>query len=185
MIRSVLRRPKLAVLVVILFVSSLYLYLFPAPNLAYVGVVLLHAGLGIVAAGFLMPRVYAIVREKSFLSDPGWLVLAAGAMLGVVLLFIGTVRAHWPWMYAHVVLSFAAVALLLFKWMDARGWRPAWRNAAWVTMPLCLALAVGLAYGGWNLRQAVWSHAYKVSNPAAPPASMNEEGDGPQGLFFP
>jgi Flp pilus assembly protein TadD len=54
-----------------------------------------------------------------------------------------------------------------------------------VTTPLCLALAAGLAYGGWNLRQALWSRAYKFSNPATPPTSMDEEGDGPQGLFFP
>jgi len=31
----------------------------------------------------------------------------------------------------------------------------------------------------------MWSGAYKVSNPTTPPASMNEEGDGPEGLFFP
>src|SRR5262249_43920197 len=129
MIRAILHWPKLTVLVVVLFVSSLYLYLFPAPNLTYVGVVLLHAGLGIAAVGFLVPRVYAAIRAKSFYSDLGWLLLAAGAIVGVVLLFIGTIRAHWTWMYAHVVLSFAAVALLAVKWMGTKGWRPTSRSA--------------------------------------------------------
>src|SRR5215467_401892 len=104
MIFRIFRRVELWVLVAILFVSSLYLYLFPAPNLTYVGVVLLHAGLGIVAAGFLVLRVYATVRTKSFRNDLGWLALAGSAIFGLVLLFIGTIRAHWTWMYAHVVL---------------------------------------------------------------------------------
>src|SRR5262249_17290316 len=200
MMRRILRWPKLAVLVVILFVSSIYLYLFPAPNLTYVGVVLLHAGLGVVAAAFLVPRVYAIVRAKSFFRDSGWLLLAGGAILGLVLLFIGTIRAHWTWMYAHVVLSFAAVALLLVKLMGTKGWGTTSRSvgprhsrfsgagvviAPLATTALCLALAAGLAYGGWHVRQEMWSRAYKFSNPATPPTSMNEEGDGPQGLFFP
>src|SRR5215471_6894593 len=185
MIRGVLRLPKLAVLVVILFVSSLYLYLFPAPNLAYVGVVLLHAALGIVAAAFLVPRVYAIVRARSFFTDAGWLLLAAGAILGLVLLFIGTIRAHWTWMYAHVVLSFAAVALLAVRWAGAKGGRVTSRKMAIATTALCFGLAVGLAFGGWKIRQGMWSRAYKFANPSSPPTSMNEEGDGPRGLFFP
>ena len=185
MIRSVLRWPNLAILVVILFVSSLYLYVFPAPNLTYVGAVLLHAGLGIVTAAFLVPRVYAIVRAKSFFTDSGWLLLATGAILGVVLLFIGTIRAHWTWMYAHVVLSFAAVALLAARWAGAKGGRVTPRKMAIATTALCLAIAVGLAYGGWKIRQGMWSRAYKFANPASPPTSMNEEGDGPRGLFFP
>ena len=85
---------KLRVLVAILFLSSLYLYVFPAANLGYVAVVLLHAVVGVVAAGFLVPKVFAVVRAKSFYSDLGWLVLAAGAILGVILLFIGTIRPH-------------------------------------------------------------------------------------------
>src|SRR5215813_11294061 len=150
MMRRILRWPKLAVLVVILFVTSLYIYLFPAPNLAYVGVVLLHAGLGVVAAALLVPRVYAIVRAKSFFIDSGWLLLAAGAILGVVLLFIGTIRSHWTWMYAHVVVSFAAVALLAVRWMATKGWRVTSRTASVATTVLCLGLAAGLAYGGWH-----------------------------------
>ncbi len=111
MIRWIFRRPKLSLLVVILSLSSAYLYVFPAANLAYIAIVLLHAALGLVAALFLVPKVLAVVRAKSFYSDLGWLVLAAGAILGVVLLFIGTIRSHWAWMYVHVVLSFLAVAL--------------------------------------------------------------------------
>src|SRR5205085_7516227 len=166
------------VLVAILFLSSLYLYVFPAANLGYVAVVLLHAVVGVVAAGFLVPKVIAVVRAKSFHSDLGWLVLAAGAILGVILLFIGTVRSHWTWMYAHVVLSFAAVALLAMKWIGTKGWRPISRSAASskktaaittaATMALCLALAVAFAYGGWNLRQGIWTRTHKFSNPASP-----------------
>src|SRR5689334_14803948 len=104
MVRWIFRRPKLWALVAILFLSSVYLYVFPAANLAYVAIVLLHATVGIVAAVFLVPKLLAVVRGKSFYSDLGWLVLAAAAILGVILLFVGTIRSHWTWMYAHVVL---------------------------------------------------------------------------------
>jgi tetratricopeptide (TPR) repeat protein len=181
MIRRIFQWP---VLLTILLASALYLYVFPAPNLTYVGVVFLHAGLGLVAAAFLVPRVYAIVRGRSFFPNAGWLVLAVGGILGVVLLLIGTIRANWAWMYAHVLLSFAAVALLAVKWIATRGGRVTSRKALWAATPLCLVLAAGLSYGGWTLRQALWARAYKFSNPA-PPTSMEEEGDGPQGLFFP
>src|SRR5690348_2125793 len=185
MIRWIFRPPKLWALVAILFLSSVYLYVLPAANLAYVAIVLLHAALGLVASAFLVPKVVAILRARSFHNDSGWLVLAASAILGIILLFIGTIRSHWTWMYAHVVLSFLAVALLVAKWMGTKGWRPNFRGVSLATMALCLAVAAGAAYGGWSLRQSIWSRAYKFTNPPSPPTSMNEEGDGPQGLFFP
>src|SRR5215470_15029216 len=150
---GIFRRIKLWMLAAVLFLSSLYLYLFPAPDLTYVAVVLLHAGLGVVAAGFLIPKLFAVLRAKSFYRDLGWLVFAAAAILGLVLIFIGTTRSHWNWMYAHVVLSFAAVAILLVKWMGAKGWQPRSRSLALATTALCLAVAVGAAFGGWNMRQ--------------------------------
>jgi len=176
---------KLWVLVAILFLSSVYLYVLPAANLAYVAIVLLHAALGLVASAFLVPKVVATLRARSFHNDSGWLVLAASAILGIILLFIGTIRSHWTWMYVHVVFSFLAVALLVAKWMGTRGWSPRFRGASLAIMASCLAIAAGAAYGGWHLRQSIWSRAYKFTNPASPPISMNEEGDGPQGLFFP
>ena len=185
MILRIFRRVKLWVLAAILFLSALYLYLFPAPNLTYVSVVLLHVGLGVIAAGFLVPKLLTIAREKSLYRDLGWLVFAAAAILGLVLIFIGTIRSHWNWMYAHVVLSFVAVALLLVKWMGIKGWQPRSRSLSLAITALCLVIAVGAAYGGWNLRQAMWARAYKFANPSSPPSSMNEEGDGPSGPFFP
>jgi Flp pilus assembly protein TadD len=184
-ILRIFRRVELWMVVAILFLSSLYLYLFPAPDLTYVAAVLLHAGLGVIALGFLVPRVVAVVRAKSIYSDLGWLVLAAGAILGVILLFIGTIRSHWGSMYAHVVLSFTAVALLFIKWVGTKGWQPKSSGVSVAITVLCLALGAGAAYGGWSLRQGMWSLAYKFANPPSPPTSMNEEGDGPAGLFFP
>jgi tetratricopeptide (TPR) repeat protein len=182
MIRRIFQWP---VLLTTLLATSVYLYLFPAPDLAYVAVVLLHAGLGAVGAVLLVPKLRAVLKRRSFASDLGWLVFAAAAILGVVLLFIGTTRSHWNWMYAHVILSFAAVALLFVKWLSGKSRRvisPVWAAIAAV---LCFGLAVGFGLGGWKLRQGMWSRAYKFANPATPPASMNEEGDGPEGLFFP
>ncbi len=97
MIRWIFRLPKLSALVAILFLSSIYLYVFPAANLTYVAIVLLHAAVGVVAAVFLVPKMLAVVRARSFYRDLGWLVLAAGAILGVILLFICTIPSHWTW----------------------------------------------------------------------------------------
>src|SRR5215471_4885046 len=152
MILRIFRRVELWVLVAILFLSSLYLYLFPAPNLTYVAVVLFHAGLGVIAVAVLVPKLVAVVRAKSLYRDLGWLVFAAGAILGLVLLFIGTIRSHWSVMYAHVALSFAGVALLLVKWIGTRGWQLKSRSLSLVTTGLCLAVAAGAAYGGWQIR---------------------------------
>src|SRR5215813_4993108 len=77
-------RVKLWVLAAILFLSSLYLYLFPAPNLTYVSVVLLHVGLGVIATGFLVPKLFAIAREKSLYRDLGLLIFPAPAISTLV-----------------------------------------------------------------------------------------------------
>src|SRR5256885_171248 len=84
MILQVFRRVELWVLLAILFLSSVYLYVFPAANLTYVAIVLLHAAVGVVAAAFLVPKLLAVVRAKSSYSDLGWLVLAAAAILGEI-----------------------------------------------------------------------------------------------------
>ncbi len=57
---------KLSVLIILLFVSAVYLYIFPSPTLNYIAIVLLHAGLGIVAALFLIPKMRRIFSLQNF-----------------------------------------------------------------------------------------------------------------------
>ena len=74
-ITSAIARRGTALLVVALFVSALYLYVFPSPTLTYIGVVLVHAGIGILAALFLIPRLLDIFRRSSLSTDAAWLLI--------------------------------------------------------------------------------------------------------------
>jgi tetratricopeptide (TPR) repeat protein len=47
------------------------------------------------------------------------------------------------------------------------------------------ALAVGVSYSAWWLRTEPWARNNRIVNPSIAPASMDSEGDGPSGPFFP
>src|SRR5438094_1337083 len=42
-----------------------------------------------------------------------------------------------------------------------------------------------MAAGTWLTREVAWKNAKRISNPPMPPETMDSEGDGPQGKFFP
>jgi len=46
-------------------------------------------------------------------------------------------------------------------------------------------LMAGIAAGTWWTREVAWKNANRISNPLMPPDTMDSEGDGPQGNFFP
>jgi len=46
-------------------------------------------------------------------------------------------------------------------------------------------LTAGIAAGTWWYREVAWNNANRIANPRMPAASMDGEGDGPQGKFFP
>jgi tetratricopeptide (TPR) repeat protein len=48
-----------------------------------------------------------------------------------------------------------------------------------------LLLAAGISAGAWWTREVAWKNANHISNPHMPPETMDDEGDGPQGKFFP
>jgi tetratricopeptide (TPR) repeat protein len=174
---------NLLVLLVLLFITAVYLYIFPAPTLTYVGMVLLHAGIGVVATLLLIPKLRLIFQN--FKEHLGWIFIVLGAALGMVLLVIGTSRAHWNWMYMHIALSFAGAAILAARWVGSKGWLAKGTMQAALRLAVFLGLAAALGIGGWKLRQSRWEQANQISNPPAPPSSMDEEGDGPKGPFFP
>src|SRR5437879_102939 len=91
------RQKLLAALVIFLFASAVYLYVFPSPTLIYVAVVLLHAGLGVLAAVFLIPKLIQLFSARNFWTDSGWWLIGFGAILGIILIFIGTSRPQWNW----------------------------------------------------------------------------------------
>ena len=162
---------------VFLMVSAGYLFAFPQANIFYAVVVLLHAVIGTVAAVWLGILLVRLLREGSWASRVGWLMLAAGAVLGLVLIKIGTPREEWNWLYAHILLSLAGVGILLAERFGER--------TSLLRIGACLLMLAGLGTTAWYLRNARWQNSARIENPEMPPATMDGEGDGPKGPFFP
>jgi tetratricopeptide (TPR) repeat protein len=105
--------------------------------------------------------------------------------LGIALIFLGTPNRLKPWLYAHIALCVVGILLVAPSRFASSGWlgvTPAGKLLRFAA--LCLITA-GVAAGAWWSRDIAWRNAYRIRNPAMPAASMDGEGDGPQGKFFP
>jgi Flp pilus assembly protein TadD len=176
---------KLSLLVVMLFVTAIYLHVLPSPTLTYVAIVLVHAGIGVVTVLYLLPKLRQILSFKDGAHNAGWLLIVAGAGVGIALFFIGTSRPNWKWMYSHEVLSFAGLALLSAYWVGSKGWLARTRVHAALRYAAFLVLFGAIGIGGWQIRQGRWLASHQIKNPPNAPLSMDAEGDGAQGAFFP
>jgi tetratricopeptide (TPR) repeat protein len=175
----------LSTLVVFLFISALYLFAFPQPNVIYPAIVLLHLLLGVLAAVLLIPALRQAFRNHEVGPFLGRAALTAGALLGLVLVYTGTPRAEWNWLYAHIIVSVVGLGILFSVWAGKRGWLLGGTSRVIARTAICLLILAGLGATAEYLRVARWQTSAVISNPAAPPASMDGEGDGPQGPFFP
>ena len=172
---------KLAALSVLaLTVSAIYLYVWPAPNLFYAGMVLFHVGLGVAfcfGALWLLPWV----RRQSDIVKLGSVLFAIGAVLGLVLIKTGTDRAHFALLYSHIVVSTVAVAMITAYWFATREaakpgpWGPA----------IAVVVVTALVGSAAVYARRSWSKQYVINNPSVAPLSMDNEGDGAKGAFFP
>jgi len=170
--------------IVFLTVSAIYLYAFPQANVAFAVVVLLHALLGIVTTIILLFRLWRTLRDGSTFSAIGWVLLTVGGLVGIALIWLGTSRNHWTLLYTHLALSFLGVTFLIANFARERGWFGR-RTLAQIIVPLVvLGVAVPAAR---FLREGRWAtHSRnRIENPLLPPPTMDGEGDGPKGLFFP
>ncbi|HKV82667.1 MAG TPA: hypothetical protein VJP02_31245, partial [Candidatus Sulfotelmatobacter sp.] len=169
--------------------SAAYLYTFPQANIFYAVIVLLHAGGGLLAAILLVPMLFRLLRSGTFTARAGWLLIAAGAVVGLILIKTGTPRAEWNKLYLHMALSLAGLALLIAGWLSTRASSDAHPMgstlaARAIRVVLCLAVLAGIGYGARYIRSG-WETRNRIQNPAMPPDDMNGEGDGPEGSFFP
>jgi len=167
-----------------LVVSAAYLYTFPQPNIFYAGVVLLHALAGLAAAILLIPWLLRVLRDDSFFARAGWLLVAAGAVIGLILIKTGTPRTEWKWLYLHILISLAGVGFLIAGRLGRRGWLGPGAATAVLRVAICLVALAGIGYGARYIREG-WQTRGRIQNPTMPPDNMNGEGDGPQGPFFP
>ncbi|HJY85665.1 MAG TPA: tetratricopeptide repeat protein [Candidatus Acidoferrales bacterium] len=173
------------ILLLVLFFSAVYLYAFPSATLFYAFLVLLHLAGGSLLAVMLLPLLFRGFRRLTFEARLGWALLAVGAALGVLLLILGTPKRLEPWLDAHIGFSLAGCVVLAATWARSRGWLATVRRASGVRYALLLLAVAFLAGAAWWTREVRWKGAYVIRNPAMPPATMDGEGDGPQGPFFP
>ena len=177
----------LSLLIGFLVVSAIYLYTFPQANVLYAGVVLLHAVAGVVASIWLLLWLLRSWREGEPLVRVGTLLLFLGAIPGLALIYTGALRTQWTLVYVHLALSFFGAGLIF----AARVGRARRSNRAWLSshtalriVAVLVVLAV-LAPAARYLRETRWNQHARIKNPALPPLTMNGEGDGPGGPFFP
>jgi Flp pilus assembly protein TadD len=167
-------------LLLLLVLSGAYLYAWPSPTLFYIAAELLHVALGVVTAVLLAPLLKRRWSGLSRQERAGWTLVVLGTLLGLLLILLGTPRSRLPWLYAHIGLMLAGTSLLLAGWVARRRWL-----SASVALASVALVAVAFSAGAYYLRVTPWQSGYKIQNPEMPPASMEGEGDGSTGPFFP
>ncbi len=172
---------KLAFLsIAALTISAIYLYAWPAPNIFYAAVVLAHVGLGVLfCIGGL--RMLPTAMRQPLIVKVATLVLIVGAALGLVLIYTGAARPYTKLLLTHGAVSLLAVALLAGWWYSRR--KESTRSG-WIPPLGAVAVAVVITLGAQYARTS-WSKRYVIRNPEIAPLSMNSEGGGSHGPFFP
>ena len=169
----------LSLLIGFLVVSAIYLYAFPQANVLYAGVVLLHAVAGVVASVLLLLWLVRSWRQGELLFRIGMIFLFLGAVPGLALIYTGALRSEWTLVYVHMGLSFLGAGLIAAA-------RISWPSRyALIRVAAVLAVLAMIAPVARYLRETRWNHHGRIQNPSLPPVSMNGEGDGPNGPFFP
>ncbi|MGA8593128.1 MAG: tetratricopeptide repeat protein [Bryobacteraceae bacterium] len=158
---------------VLLLLNSAYLWAFESPTLFYMGNVLVH-----VLAGFaLIPFAVVLLGRDRRLAMSA-LVFLAAAGIGAYLAFHGNLRVDHPVLLLHIV--FAIAALGLFAWYVRESSRLMFRGTVALIGVLLLLPASTTFY-----RRMHPDPNNRITNGSFVPASMEEEGGGPQSPFWP
>jgi Flp pilus assembly protein TadD len=175
-------RPRILVL---LALTSLYLYAYPSATIPYAGILLFHVGAGLLLTILLIPFAARWWREGGLANRLGWTLIALGGLVGIVLIKIGTAHRFYSWLYLHLALCLLGVFFLTLSWLNSRKWFGAGAGAAALRFVTVLLFVAALSGGPWWARNVAWKNAYRVENPKLSTATMDGEGDGPRGKFFP
>ena len=150
------------------------------PNLFYAVVVLFHVGLGVLfSVGGL--RLLPVAMRQPPIVKLGALVLVVGAVLGLVLIYTGASRPYTKLLLSHGAIGALGVALFAGWWISRRSRS---QPSVWVPALGMIAVAAVVTVGAKYSRDS-WSKHFVIRNPGVAPLSMNNEGDGASGLFFP
>jgi Tfp pilus assembly protein PilF len=172
-------------LLAVLFLTAAYVFVWPAANVPYFAAVLLHLAAGLVLVVVLALSLRSILPAASPAQRIGWPLLALGGVLGLILVFTGTRKSDWPLLFAHVGACVAGGALLLSAWAGRRGFMVGSYLKGAVRGGLFVIAAALVTMGAWWVRTVPWERANRIENPRIAPVTMDAEGDGPTGLYFP
>jgi hypothetical protein len=168
-----------------LLLTGAVLWAMDSPTVPYVAAALLHVGVGIAWTVLL---AWVLVRERAHANPWAWwpaaAAWAASTVASGLLIARGALTAHRPVVIVHVAAAVFGSALLLAA-TRRRAFADGTARRAW-TAAAALLVAGGLAAAGyrtWDRRDA--QAAERIVNPPMPPASMDGEGEGPGGPFFP
>ena len=169
----------LKLLVGFLVLSAVYLYAFPQATVFYAGVVLLHVLAGVAACILLLLWLLRSWRQGEPLFRVGMFFLFLGGIPGLVLIYTGALRSDWTLLYVHIGVSFVGAGLIAASRIS---W---WSRHSLVSVATVLVVLALIAPVARYLRETRWKQHGRIENPLLAPASMNGEGDGPSGPFFP
>jgi Flp pilus assembly protein TadD len=172
---------------VALLLNATYLFAFAHPTPFYFLQVALHPVLGLTLAAatvwLVLARRYS---PRSAVVFSGLGVSTIGLALGVAILFVGATSSHRRLIDAHVAVSAIGAALLmLYAWRMATrlfSSRVTWLVRAALVVVLVTAVGAVLVRSG---RETRWREAHRIVNPTTAPLTMDGEGAGPSGPFFP
>ncbi len=168
-----------------LTLSAAYLYGYPSATISYGVLDLLHIAAGIILSVLLAVYLLRKLRGEPFLARLGWILLSAGAVLGILLIKVGTPIRLRAWLFAHIAFCLLGTLFVLASWLVSRGWLGEGMVQRGAGIAALALLTAGIAAGAWWTREIAWIQSNRITNPLMAPESMDAEGDGPQGKFFP
>jgi tetratricopeptide (TPR) repeat protein len=163
----------------VLLLNTAYLAAFASPTIFYMGNVIVHVLLGFALGLGLLGLLLFNRPLLKAIAVPAVLFVAALGTGWWLIKFHNTL-ANRPVLWAHIVLGGLSVAALLvwvFRQRETRWFRPALATAAAL---LVLFPAAAAVYHKVNPNPQ-----HRIKNPFVVPASMDEEGGGPDSPFFP
>jgi tetratricopeptide (TPR) repeat protein len=172
---------------IFLAVTAVYLYGYPAATLTYGVVDLLHVAVGLLFTLFLFVFLFPLLRIQTNLYRIGLILLTAGATLGVILIKIGTPLRLKAWLFTHIALCVLGMLFLAAAWLHSKGWLGGTAASRALRFAALVLLTAAISGGAWWSREIGWRDAKvnRIVNPPMPPDSMDREGDGAGGKFFP
>src|SRR5271156_2508033 len=167
------------------FLTAAYVFAWPSASILYFGAIVIHVFGGVFFLAALLLLFRAIWLGASPVARFGCILLAIGGILGLALIYTGALRRDWPLLYAHIGFCVAGGAFLASAWAAKRGFLSRGFSATALSSVIFLAVGALLTAGAWWLRTVPWERSHHIENPAVAPLTMDSEGDGPSGPFFP